>query len=98
MFSSLNSASAVAGAPRSRADGSSRSRRLRPRAENLREKARGARGAGRCEEGTREATEVSGPLGRRADAMVKGRATAPARVGGGDELEASREIADAARP
>ena len=50
------------------------------------------------EERAREAAEISGPLGRRADAKVEGRATTPARVGGGDELEAGGEIADAARP
>ena len=50
------------------------------------------------EEWAREAAEISGPLGWRADAKVEGRATTPARVGGGDKLEAGWEIADAARP
>lgn len=49
------------------------------------------------QERARETAEVSGPLGRSADAMVEGRATAPARIGGRDELESSREIADATR-
>jgi hypothetical protein len=48
------------------------------------------------EERAGEAAEVSGALGGRTDTAVEGGAAAAAGVGGGNELKAGREAADAA--
>ena len=48
------------------------------------------------EERARQTAEVPGPLRGRAETAVERGATAPTRIGGGDHLEPSGEIADTA--
>src|SRR5207249_6679746 len=48
------------------------------------------------EERPREAPEIARSLGRRAHAAIERGTTAPARIGGGHELEACGKLADAA--
>src|SRR4030095_1660888 len=45
----------------------------------------------------RQPAQVAIALGRRADARLQRGTAAPARVGGGDQLKARREVADPAR-
>src|SRR5437867_3738515 len=46
------------------------------------------------EQRPRQSAEITLPLSRRAHALLERRAASPARIGGGNELDARRKVAD----